>query len=102
MPGRPTSSTAPRASTGKRKHLEQGWAHRKACDDRRTAEHYEGQDALVRPHYTLGTVDKMQLQIHLDPPVPEKFAQASLETFRGLLVRAVRSVAGNGRCLASH
>ena len=89
MPGPPASSTAPRPSTAKRKRSEQGWAHRKAGDARHTAEHYEGQDAPVRPHYTLGTVDEKQLQIHLDPPIPKKFAEASLERFRGSLVRAL-------------
>ena len=85
------SSTALRPSTGKRKRSEHGWAHRKTRDARCTAEHYEGRDALVRQDYTLGTNDEKQLHIHLDPPVPEKFAEASFERFCGSLVRALRA-----------
>ena len=79
------------SSTGKRKRSEQGWAARKARDARHQAEHYEGKQALASPSYMLGTVDDLQLQVHLAPPVPEKFAAASFERFRGWLVRCLRA-----------
>ena len=69
----------------------QGWAARKARDARRLAEHYEGTKALASPIYTLGMVDDLQLHIHLTPPMPEKFATASFEQFRGSLVRGLRT-----------
>ena len=81
MPYPLASSNAPHASGGKRKRLEQGWAHHKARDARRTAEHCEERASLVQPCYTLGTVNEKQLQIHIHPPVPEKFADASFERF---------------------
>ena len=101
MPGPPALAIAPRASTGKRKRSEQGWAHRKACDAQRTAEHYEGRDALVRPHYTLGTIDEKQLQIHLDPVV--RVRKGLVQEVPWMVgARTLRSVAGSGRCSASH
>ena len=91
MPNPPASSNAPHGSTSKRKRLEQGWARHKARDARRTAEHYEGTIALVKPRYALGAVHEKQRHLHLDPPVPEKFAEASFDRFRGWLVRALRA-----------
>ena len=78
-------------STGKRKRSEQGWVASKARDARHQAQHYEGKHALASPNYTLGTVDDLQLQVHLASPVPEKFAAASFERFQGWLVRCLRA-----------
>ena len=36
-------------------------------------------------------MDDLQLQVHLAPPVPEKFAAASFKRFRGWLVRCLRA-----------
>ena len=77
MSGSPSPLAERRASTGKRKRSEQGWIRRKARDARRLAEHYEARDALAQPRHTLGLVDERQLQVHLEPLVPEKFAAAS-------------------------
>ena len=74
MPDPPALSIAPCASTGNRNRSEQGRTRRKARDARCTVKHYKGWAALASPHYTLGVVDEKQMQIHFDPPVPEKFA----------------------------
>ena len=91
MPAPPNPPTEPYASIGKRKRSEQGWTHRKARDARRSARYFEARDLSTRPRYTLGVVDERQLQIHLEPSVPDKFAVAAFERFRGWLVRNLRA-----------
>ena len=81
----------PHPPTGKHKRSDSGWATRKARDARRQAEHYEGKQAVASPSYTLGVMDDLQLQVHLAPPVHEKFAAAAFERFRGWLVRCLRA-----------
>ena len=57
---------------GNRKRSEHGWAHRRALDAQRTTEHYEGRGSVVRPQYTLGTVDEKELQILWPSAIPPR------------------------------
>ena len=76
--------------SGKRKRSASGWATCKARDARRQAEYFGSKQALESPSYTLGVLDDLQLQVHLEPPVQEKHAATAFERFTGWLVRRLR------------
>ena len=84
----PGSSQPP---SGKRERSSSGWATHKARDARRQAEYFESKQSLESRSYTLGMLDDHQLQIHLAPPLQEKYAATALfERFKGGLVRRPR------------